>query len=131
MRGRRGVSFWDEKDFADRPLRRPVGHSELLPADSGPFELIAARRLLESECAALAARHAVMPRTVALDFSRPGAPDELLARVADIEVGLLVYNAARLRDAGQPFVLEAAMAKLAGKAEGGAINAMVKAKLSG
>lgn len=29
-----------------------------LPADSGPFELISARRLIESECAALAARHA-------------------------------------------------------------------------
>jgi DNA-binding FadR family transcriptional regulator len=32
--------------------------SDPLPEDSGPFELIAARRLLESECAALAARHA-------------------------------------------------------------------------
>lgn len=29
-----------------------------LPPDSGPFELIEARRLVESECAALAARHA-------------------------------------------------------------------------
>ena len=29
-----------------------------LPADSGPFELINARRLLESECAALAAKNA-------------------------------------------------------------------------
>lgn len=29
-----------------------------LPSDSGPFELIAARRLIESECAALAARQA-------------------------------------------------------------------------
>jgi DNA-binding FadR family transcriptional regulator len=29
-----------------------------LPADSGPFELISARRLLESECAALAAKRA-------------------------------------------------------------------------
>lgn len=29
-----------------------------LPTDSGPFELIAARRLIESECAALAARKA-------------------------------------------------------------------------
>ncbi len=33
--------------------RRPV-----LPPDSGPFELIDARRFVESECAALAARHA-------------------------------------------------------------------------
>jgi len=39
--------------------QRPAAHRrDTLPADSGPFELIAARRLLESECAALAARHA-------------------------------------------------------------------------
>ncbi len=38
-----------------RPAARGV---DPLPADSGPFELIAARRLLESECAALAARQA-------------------------------------------------------------------------
>jgi DNA-binding FadR family transcriptional regulator len=38
---------------ARRIARRPV-----LPPDSGPFELIDARRLIESECAALAARHA-------------------------------------------------------------------------
>jgi DNA-binding FadR family transcriptional regulator len=39
--------------------RRPAARGvDLLPGDSGPFELIAARRLLESECAALAARQA-------------------------------------------------------------------------
>lgn len=38
--------------------RPPALRAEPLRADSGPFELIAARRLLESECAALAARHA-------------------------------------------------------------------------
>ena len=32
-----------------------VGRNAALPADSGPFELIRARRLIESECAALAA----------------------------------------------------------------------------
>jgi DNA-binding FadR family transcriptional regulator len=37
--------------------RRPLGRrSDPLSGDAGPFELIAARRLLESECAALAAR---------------------------------------------------------------------------
>ena len=36
--------------------KRPSARAARLPADSGPFELIAARRLLESECAALAAR---------------------------------------------------------------------------
>ncbi|HSQ11211.1 MAG TPA: FadR/GntR family transcriptional regulator [Burkholderiaceae bacterium] len=39
--------------------RRPAMRSvDPLPGDSGPFELISARRLLESECAALAARQA-------------------------------------------------------------------------
>lgn len=37
--------------------QRPQGRrADLLSGDSGPFELIAARRLIESECAALAAR---------------------------------------------------------------------------
>jgi DNA-binding FadR family transcriptional regulator len=35
-----------------------VARRQVLPPDSGPFELIDARRLIESECAALAARHA-------------------------------------------------------------------------
>jgi len=39
--------------------QRPAARSfDPLPGDSGPFELISARRLLESECAALAARQA-------------------------------------------------------------------------
>jgi DNA-binding FadR family transcriptional regulator len=39
--------------------QRPAARGgDPLPEDSGPFELIAARRLLESECAALAARNA-------------------------------------------------------------------------
>src|SRR5207344_2130936 len=35
-----------------------VGRNPPLPADSGPFELIRARWLIEAECAALAAREA-------------------------------------------------------------------------
>ena len=38
--------------------RRMASRRPALPPDSGPFELIDARRLVESECAALAARHA-------------------------------------------------------------------------
>lgn len=38
--------------------RPPSRRAERVVGDSGPFELIAARRLLESECAALAARRA-------------------------------------------------------------------------
>ncbi|MCG6945695.1 MAG: GatB/YqeY domain-containing protein [Deltaproteobacteria bacterium] len=45
--------------------------------------------------------------------------DEIIAEV----------GAASMKDMGK--VMKAAMAKLAGRAEGGAINAMVKAKLSG
>jgi len=41
--------------YVTQPAAKGV---EPLPADSGPFELITARRLLESECAGLAARHA-------------------------------------------------------------------------
>jgi DNA-binding FadR family transcriptional regulator len=37
---------------------RPTARTEPLPADSGPFELIRARWMIESECAALAARNA-------------------------------------------------------------------------
>ena len=37
---------------------RPANHAARLPADSGPFELIKARWLIEAECAALAAKHA-------------------------------------------------------------------------
>ncbi len=38
--------------------RRMSSRRPALPPDSGPFELIDARRFVESECAALAARHA-------------------------------------------------------------------------
>ena len=42
-----------------RPATRRPDHAS---SDTGPFELIAARRLLESECAALAARLATPPQ---------------------------------------------------------------------
>ena len=42
--------------------RPPAPRADALRGDSGPFELIAARRLLESECAALAARSATLPQ---------------------------------------------------------------------
>ena len=38
--------------------RRKAAHRSALPPDSGPFEVIDARRLVEAECAALAARNA-------------------------------------------------------------------------
>jgi len=42
-------------------------HSEPLAADSGPFELIGARRLVEGECAALAARNATRAQVRAIE----------------------------------------------------------------
>jgi DNA-binding FadR family transcriptional regulator len=43
-----------------------TGRAPPLPADSGPFELIEARRLIEAECAALAAKHATKPQLRAM-----------------------------------------------------------------
>ncbi|MGZ5104655.1 MAG: FadR/GntR family transcriptional regulator [Usitatibacter sp.] len=42
-------------------------HAEPLPADSGPFELIKARWLIESECAALAAKSATKAQVRAME----------------------------------------------------------------
>jgi DNA-binding FadR family transcriptional regulator len=54
--------------------RRPASRRPALPPDSGPFELIGARRLVEAECAALAARNAsaaqVRQMKAALDSMR-------------------------------------------------------------
>ena len=44
-----------------------AGGAEPLPADSGPFELIKARWLIEAECAALAARQATRPQIRAME----------------------------------------------------------------
>jgi DNA-binding FadR family transcriptional regulator len=48
-------------------------HAAASPADSGPFELMRARWLIESECAALAARHATRSQVRAIE----GALDEM------------------------------------------------------
>ncbi|MGD8255407.1 MAG: GatB/YqeY domain-containing protein [Syntrophobacterales bacterium] len=61
------------------------------------------------------------------DYMPEQASEEEISNTLDeiiAEVG-----AVSMKDMGK--VMKAAMAKLAGKAEGGAINAMVKAKLSG
>jgi DNA-binding FadR family transcriptional regulator len=44
--------------YVERNGARASAGRVALPPDSGPFELIHARRFIESECAALAARHA-------------------------------------------------------------------------
>ena len=50
-------------------LERPPARvpEATLPEDSGPFELIAARSLVESECAALAAKHATRAQVRAIE----------------------------------------------------------------
>ena len=47
--------------------RKPARRAAPLPADSGPFELIKARWLIEAECAALAARHATKAQVRAME----------------------------------------------------------------
>jgi DNA-binding FadR family transcriptional regulator len=47
--------------------RRPSPRAETLPADSGPFELIKARWLIEAECAALAAKAATRGQVRAME----------------------------------------------------------------
>jgi len=47
--------------------RQPLPPADALPEDSGPFELITARSLVESECAALAAKHATRAQVRAIE----------------------------------------------------------------
>src|SRR5262245_4157662 len=47
--------------------RGPALRSEPLPADSGPFELIRARWLIEAECAAVAAKQATRAQVRAME----------------------------------------------------------------
>ena len=57
---------------------RPVARgAEELPADSGPFELIKARWLIEAECAALAAREGTRAQVKAIE--------EALERLSPLE----------------------------------------------
>jgi len=48
---------------------RAAASEASLPTDSGPFELIRARWIIEAECAALAARHATRAQVRAIDES--------------------------------------------------------------
>jgi DNA-binding FadR family transcriptional regulator len=63
--------------------------NEALPADSGPFELIRARWLIEGECAALAAKHATRAQVRAMD-------EALDAMEADRDNGTMPLGSDRL-----------------------------------
>jgi DNA-binding FadR family transcriptional regulator len=68
---------------------RPAGKVSSLPADSGPFELIRARWLIEGECAALAAKSATKAQVRAME--------EALAEMeADRDRGTMPLAADRL-----------------------------------
>ena len=69
------------------PRTAPAG--EPLPADSGPFELIRARWLIEAECAALAAKEATRAQIRAMD-------DALDTMEADRDKGVMPLGADRL-----------------------------------
>jgi DNA-binding FadR family transcriptional regulator len=69
--------------------RSKAAASEALPADSGPFELIRARWLIEGECAALAAKHATRAQMRSMD-------EALDAMEADRDSGTMPLGADRL-----------------------------------
>ena len=74
--------------YVKSPHPPPV-QSDPLPEDSGPFELINARRLIESECAALAAKAATRAQVRAME-------DALDQMEADREKGTMPLASDRL-----------------------------------
>lgn len=68
---------------------RSADAGEPLPADSGPFELIKARWLIEAECAALAAKQATKAQVRAME-------DALNAMESDRDKGVMPLGADRL-----------------------------------
>ena len=69
--------------------RSAAAAASTLPADSGPFELIRARWLIEAECAALAAKSATKAQVRAME-------DALDQMAADRERGVMPLGADRL-----------------------------------
>jgi uncharacterized protein len=58
--------------------------------------LIARRQeMLDALSARLAQQHGVETRSLAMDLADPATPDAVLAATADLDTGMLVYNAAR------------------------------------
>jgi len=58
--------------------------------------VLVARRaeLLEERCTTIKERHGVDTRALAMDLVEPDAAERVLAGVADLDIGLLIYNAA-------------------------------------
>jgi DNA-binding FadR family transcriptional regulator len=69
---------------------RPAGKAAL-PADSGPFELIRARWLIEAECAALAAKHATKAQVRAMDEALDRMEEERNRGVMPLEADRIFH----------------------------------------
>ena len=65
-------------------------------ASRGLNLVLVARRpeLLQSLAASLATKYGIETKTIAQDLSAPDAAEQILRNILDLEVGLLVYNAA-------------------------------------
>jgi DNA-binding FadR family transcriptional regulator len=70
---------------------RAKGETTLLPADSGPFELIKARWLIEAECAALAAKSATKAQVRAMEDALDHMDAERLRGVMPLEADRLFH----------------------------------------
>src|SRR5947209_8613713 len=70
--------------------RRPT-RQETLPEDSGPFELIKARRLIEAECAALAAKSATRAHVRGMEDALDAMDAERLKGVMPLEADRLFH----------------------------------------
>jgi len=68
---------------------QPAAAAHPLPTDSGPFELIRARWIIESECAALAAKNATRAQARAME-------EALEQMQADCDKGIMPLSADRL-----------------------------------
>ena len=72
-----------------------AAYAEELAARGLNLILIARRKeLLESLASKLSQQHSIKTRTIALDLSASFAADQILQHVGDLQIGLLVYNAA-------------------------------------
>src|SRR5690349_25102904 len=72
-----------------------AAYAEELAARGLNLILIARRKeLLESLASKLSQQHSIKTRTIALDLSAAFAGDQILQNVGDLQIGLLVYNAA-------------------------------------
>jgi short-subunit dehydrogenase len=72
-----------------------LGAADELASRGINVALVARRaQLLDERCAALRASHGVDARPIPMDLVEPDAAERLIAAVNDLEIGLMIYNAA-------------------------------------